>query len=96
MKNQIAISLSGFVLILILIQCNRKPDTTIAEEFPTPVVASYGGFESQLKWGEHLVTVGACHVCHTPKKVTATGWVLDSARWLSGHPAASPPSPHGS
>jgi cytochrome c553 len=25
---------------------------------------NYGGFESQLKWGEHLVTITGCNTCH--------------------------------
>ena len=37
--------------------------------------------------GEYLVTLGACHDCHTPKVMTAAGPVLDSTRLLSGHPA---------
>ena len=51
----------------------------------------FGGFESKEKWGEHLVTIGACHDCHTPKKMTDHGPDLDSSLLLSGHPAQSPP-----
>ncbi|MEO8664874.1 MAG: diheme cytochrome c-553 [Ignavibacteria bacterium] len=52
---------------------------------------SFGGFDSQVKWGEHLVTVGACNDCHTPKKMTPQGPVLDETLLLSGHPALMPP-----
>ena len=91
MKSQIINLLSGCMLSFLLIQCgDKKPASSTTEEFPTQAAPSYGGFESQLKWGEHLVIVGACHVCHTPKKLTASGWVLDSSRWLSGHPAQTP------
>jgi hypothetical protein len=38
-----------------------------------------------------LVTIGACHDCHTPKKMTPNGPDLDSSLLLSGHPAQSPP-----
>ena len=50
----------------------------------------YGGFESQVKWGEHIVTIGGCHDCHTPKKMGPMGPEDDSTRLLSGHPAEMP------
>jgi mono/diheme cytochrome c family protein len=50
----------------------------------------YGGFESQQKWGEHLVTIAGCNDCHTPKKMTAHGLDLDSTLLLSGHPSSMP------
>ena len=53
-----------------------------------PLVASktsYGGFESQIDWGRHLVTVSACHDCHSPKKMTPQGPVIDSANLLAGY-----------
>jgi hypothetical protein len=51
---------------------------------------NYGGFASQEKWGEHLVTVSACHDCHSPKVMSPQGMDLDSSRLLSGFPAGSP------
>lgn len=51
---------------------------------------AFGGFESQVKWGEHLVTISACHDCHTPKKMTDHGPDIDSSLLLSGHPADLP------
>lgn len=51
---------------------------------------TFGGFESQVKWGEHLVTVSACHDCHTPKKMTELGPDIDSAFLLAGHITGSP------
>ena len=51
----------------------------------------YGGYESQEKWGEHLVLIGGCNDCHTPKKMTDRGPVLDMDLMLSGHPADMPP-----
>lgn len=63
-------------------------------ESPAPDTAknNYAGFESQVKWGEHLVTIAACHDCHTPKKMTAHGPDLDSAYLLAGH-MGTPPAP---
>lgn len=50
----------------------------------------YGGYETQVEWGEHLVTIGGCHDCHTPKKMTPMGPVDDSSLLLSGHPESMP------
>ena len=62
-----------------------------------PVVASttaekpnFGGYETQVQWGEHLVTIGGCNDCHTPKKMTPMGPVDDSTLLLSGHPEKLP------
>ena len=51
---------------------------------------NFGGYETQVKWGEHLVTIGGCNDCHTPKKMTAMGPVDDSTLLLSGHPEKLP------
>jgi hypothetical protein len=63
-----------------LVKCSshktEKPQAT-----STVTKDNFAGFESQLKWGEHLVTVSACHDCHTPKK----GYGLDSANLLAGY-----------
>jgi hypothetical protein len=39
-----------------------------------------------IKRGQHLVTVGACHDCHSPKIMTPFGPDIDPERLLSGHP----------
>ena len=43
--------------------------------------------------GKYLVTIGACHDCHSPKIITPEGIAIDTTRLLSGHPAdqAIPP-----
>lgn len=51
---------------------------------------NFGGFESQVKWGEHLVIIGGCGDCHTPKKMGAHGPENDETLTLSGHPAQAP------
>ncbi|MBK8982649.1 MAG: c-type cytochrome [Ignavibacteria bacterium] len=51
----------------------------------------HGGYESQVKWGEHLVMIGGCNDCHTPKKMSPKGPVPDMELTMSGHPAALPP-----
>ena len=51
---------------------------------------AFGGYESQIKWGEHLVTVGGCNDCHTPKKMTPQGPEIDRDLMMSGHPEKMP------
>ena len=58
-----------------------------------PTGAEFGGYGSQVKWGEHLVLTGGCGDCHTPKKMTDLGPVDDSSLLLSGHPAQTPIPP---
>lgn len=92
MKTSIAKLSTGFILAL-MIQCSEKKAevTPTAEEGTPPPSTMYNGFESQIKYGEHLVLIGGCNDCHTPKKVTPEGAVhLDTALWLSGHPAEMP------
>ncbi len=60
-----------------------------SKENPT-TTDNNGGFESQVQWGEHLVTVSACHDCHTPKKMTAMGPDIDSSLLFGGYIAGSP------
>jgi mono/diheme cytochrome c family protein len=43
----------------------------------------------RLERGEHLVRLGGCAECHTPKRMTAQGPVPDLTRFLSGHPASA-------
>lgn len=42
---------------------------------------------SPIKRGEMLVTATGCHDCHSPKKMTDKGPIIDPDRLLSGHPA---------
>lgn len=81
--------LGGIVGILSLSQCEQASGENKTDKKEAAKLA-YGGFESQVKWGEHLVTIGSCHDCHTPKKMTEHGPDLDSSLLLSGHPAQSP------
>jgi mono/diheme cytochrome c family protein len=42
--------------------------------------------QTQIERGRMLVIGGACHDCHTPKKMTPKGPEPDMDRMLSGHP----------
>ena len=44
--------------------------------------------ETAVERGKMLVIGGACHDCHTPKKLGPKGPELDMDRMLSGHPEA--------
>ena len=84
--------LSTFILFavatntILLTECDPASGENKSPEKETPK-AEFAGFESQVKWGEHLVTISACHDCHTPKKMTDHGPDLDSNLLLSGHPS---------
>jgi hypothetical protein len=66
------------------IQNSQGQDSKLAQQ-------QFGGFQSQVKWGEHLVLITGCHDCHTPKKITDQGMDMDFSKALSGHPAGMPP-----
>lgn len=88
------------VLIVITIVCstfflsqctdNNTGETTNKKDTVLVGSKSNGGYESQTKWGEHLVLSGGCGDCHTPKKMGAHGPEDDSSLLLSGHPAKMP------
>src|SRR5215831_7316280 len=46
--------------------------------------------EQMIARGRYLVTVMSCNDCHSPKKMTQMGPVVDSTRVLSGSPANMP------
>ena len=92
MKKQLLLFIVFLVLAFITLSgCSEnKPSAQAAEAAPPVEKPNYGGYESQVAWGEHLVTIAGCHDCHTPKKMTPMGPVDDSALWLSGHPESMP------
>ena len=92
-NNHLIISMcAACILLSIHTACNdKKTSSNQLETGMMPgVLSRYNGFESEVKWGEHLVTIAGCNDCHTPKKMSPFGPVLDSARWLSGHQSDRP------
>lgn len=85
MRKAFALLVSLSITVLGLIRCNDAK-----KEEPVAANNNFNGFGSQVAWGEHLVTVSACHDCHSPKKMTAMGPDIDSSRLLAGHIAGSP------
>ena len=70
----------------------ENSSTSTADSSSMSAKTEYGGFESQVKWGEHLVKIGGCNDCHTPKKMGPNGPEDDMSLMLSGHPAQQPPT----
>lgn len=68
----------------------EKPAGPAVESTTAAEKRNFGGYETQSQWGEHLVTIGGCNDCHTPKKMTSMGPVDDSTLLLSGHPEKLP------
>jgi hypothetical protein len=88
MKKKSFAVLTVLTIIIAVLACN---ETVKQKEIPaTDKDNKYAGYASQEDWGEHLVTVSACHDCHTPKKMTPHGPDIDSSLLLSGHPAQLP------
>jgi hypothetical protein len=89
MKRILTVAAIFSAAILFLTRCTDEKKSDTGEIKPT--IAQYGAHDSQVKWGEHLVKVGGCNDCHTPKKMGPNGPELDMSLMLSGHPAQMPP-----
>lgn len=88
MKRILSLTTLFMTAALIFVQCSDEKTASTNDVEPT--VAQFGGFDSQVKWGERLVFVGGCHDCHTPKKMGEHGPENDMSLMLSGHPAQMP------
>ena len=89
----------SIIIVLVLVcstfflsQCTDNKTGENTNKKDTVLVGSKnnGGYESQVKWGQHLVMTMSCGDCHTPKKMGARGPEDDSTLLLSGHPAKMP------
>jgi mono/diheme cytochrome c family protein len=69
---------------------NKPPEAAAETAAATVEKPKFGGFESQVQWGERIVLIGGCNDCHTPKKMTPMGPADDSSLYLSGHPENLP------
>jgi len=95
MKLKLTIAVSITACVTITAACNNEPVKEASSETKatdSPAAIDYGGFASQVKWGEHLVILGGCNDCHTPKKMGPNGPEDDMSLMLSGHPAKMPPA----
>lgn len=96
MKHQLK-SCAVLTLLSIFLSsaCTKpEPSNEVAGSDVSPR-ATEAEVEDPIKRGEYLVTIGGCHDCHTPFKMTDTGPVPDMDRMLSGHPEelVMPPPP---
>lgn len=80
--------------ILIFSRCNQsqtdKTDVTKDSTQAQAALPAYGGFGSQIAWGKHIVTIGGCNDCHTPKKMGPNGPEDNMDLELSGTPSQYP------
>ena len=91
MKKMKMTFLSAGLGILILTACNQNQSETASDDAGASATpASFGGFDSQVKWGESLVHIGGCNDCHTPKLMGPNGPEDDKSKFLAGHPAGIP------
>lgn len=80
MKTLVPILLfAGFIWMINACTPAKKADADVA---PTK--------DSLIKRGAYLVTALGCNDCHSPKKMTRMGPVVDSSLMLSGFPAKAP------
>ncbi|MBL7699007.1 MAG: c-type cytochrome [Chitinophagaceae bacterium] len=90
MKRNLFILFFTCAVSFAFFQCGQDTSKPAVNADSTQTAARYGGYESQAKWGEHLVSYSGCTDCHTPKKMTDHGPVDDSSMFLAGHPAKMP------
>ena len=88
MKRLAFATLTLTAVTLLSTQCTNDKNETTADV--KPATSEFGGYESQVKWGERLVFIGGCNDCHTPKKMGDKGPENDMSLMLSGHPAQAP------
>jgi mono/diheme cytochrome c family protein len=80
-QYRVAVTTAGLLLVAAFAGCGQPPGSAPAESAATPAPAV-----SQVERGRLLVLGGACHDCHTPKKIGPNGPEADMSRSLSGHP----------
>ena len=80
--------------ILIFSRCNQgqseKIEVTKDSTQAQAALPAYGGFDSQVAWGKHIVTIVGCNDCHTPKKMGPNGPEDNMDLELSGSPSQQP------
>jgi hypothetical protein len=92
-KLSTAIIIMLVAVVFIFSKCSGNKSEEPGNKKDSSVVSNSGtgGYESQVKWGEHLVSIAGCNDCHTPKKMTPAGPEPDFSLALSGHPSKMPP-----
>lgn len=70
--------------------CNSGSNEIKKDDHSNSLVQGVATKEEAVKRGKFLIEIGGCNDCHSPKKMTPHGPVIDSSRMLSGHPAGMP------
>jgi predicted CxxxxCH...CXXCH cytochrome family protein len=87
MKNQTIIRVVVCAICFLFYRCNNSAgDTPIPEDSAASNTNMYGGYTSQVEWGNHIATIMGCGDCHTPKKMTDRGPVDDSSLYYQAIP----------
>lgn len=84
MNTKTILGIAFFSMCIVSFSCSSE-----GEEAYTPET-KYGSYETEIAYGQHLVIIGGCNDCHTPKKLTDQGMVPDESLALSGHISAMP------
>jgi hypothetical protein len=87
MKNQTTLFIAVGAICFLFYRCNSASNNSSTNDSTAATTSMYGGYASQADWGKHLVAIGGCNDCHTPKKMTDKGPVDDEDLLLSGHPS---------
>lgn len=74
-------------VVALLAACNTGEEK---EKMTAPRKSGMADSAEMIKRGAYLVTIGACHDCHSPKVMTPEGPKIDTSRLLSGHPSQQP------
>ncbi|HEY2725673.1 MAG TPA: c-type cytochrome [Parafilimonas sp.] len=91
MKNQTTFFITTCVICFLFYRCTDTAKSSPANVESTSVTSNtYGGYSTQADWGKHLMSIGGCGDCHTPKKMTDHGPIDDSSLLFSGHPSQLP------
>ncbi len=82
---RVAVTSACSMLAAAFVGCGQ-PASAPPAAAPAPAAAPVASAESQVERGRLLILGGACHDCHTPKKIGPNGPEADMSRSLSGHP----------
>ena len=82
---RVAVTSASLLLVAAFVGCGQ-PASAPPAAAPAPAAAPVASAESQVERGRLLILGGACHDCHTPKKIGPNGPEADMSRTLSGHP----------
>jgi hypothetical protein len=88
MKNQTTLFIVVCTICFLFYRCTTAASNTTASDSSSNLAMSmYGGYATQVDWGKHLMSIGGCGDCHTPKKMTDHGPIDDSSLLFAGHPS---------